>query len=180
MTTTEPRTTVDVRPIAGALGAEVHGIDLKEPLTDERRALLQTLLLEHLVLFFPGQHLDPEQHRSFASQWGEMENHPYLRKVEGYPEVVELSSENGFVADDWHTDVTFSDRPPIMSILNHVVTPEVGGDTMWTNQYAVYESFSQPMRDLGAQAAEILLARLTGQRPASRTLPHQLVVRDSA
>jgi taurine dioxygenase len=171
MTTTEPRTTVDVRRIAGALGAEVHGIDLKAPLTDERRALIESLLLEHLVLFFPGQHLDPAQHRAFASQWGEMENHPFLRKVEGYPEIVELSSEQGFVADDWHTDVTFSDRPPIMSILNHVVTPEVGGDTMWTNQYAVYESFSQPMRDLLDGLTCINTARIYGNPQTRATHP---------
>lgn len=148
MTTTDARPALDVRRIAGALGAEVHGIDLSRPLDVTGRRALEDLLLEHLVLFFPGQHLTPTQHRDFAAQWGEMEIHPYLRKVEGFPEIVELSSTNGMVADEWHTDVTFSARPPVMSILNHVETPEVGGDTMWSNQYAVYESLSAPMREL--------------------------------
>jgi len=167
MTTTPNRIDLDVRRLAGALGAEVHGIDLTVPLDDDGRAAIEALLLEHLVLFFPAQYLTPVQHRSFAAGWGEMEIHPYLRKVEGFPEIVELSSEIGMVADDWHTDVTFSARPPIMSILNHVETPPVGGDTMWTNQYAVYESLSAPMRDLLDGLTCIHTAR-TYSDPATR------------
>ncbi len=167
MTTIDHPLALDVRRVAGALGAEVNGIDLSTPLTEAGRATIESLLLEHLVLFFPGQHLSPDQHRAYASQWGEMEIHQYLRKVEGFPEIVELSSANGMVADDWHTDVTFSSRPPIMSILNHVETPEVGGDTMWTNQYAVYESLSAPMRELLDGLTCIHTARTFGD-PASR------------
>ena len=95
MTTTPNRIDLDVRRLAGALGAEVHGIDLTVPLDDDGRAAIEALLLEHLVLFFPAQYLTPVQHRSFAAGWGEMEIHPYLRKVEGFPEIVELSSEVG-------------------------------------------------------------------------------------
>jgi len=167
MTTTNHRISLDVRRLAGALGAEVRGIDLSVPIDDEQRAAIETLLLEHLVLFFPAQHLTPTQHRAFASGWGEMEIHPYLRKVEGFPEIVELSSAIGMVADDWHTDVTFSARPPIMSILNHVETPAVGGDTMWTNQYAVYDSLSAPMRELLDGLTCIHTAR-TYNDPATR------------
>ena len=177
MTATESRLSLDVRRIAGALGAEVRGIDLSVPLDDTARETIQALLLEHLVLFFPGQNLTPGRHRDFAAQWGEMEIHPYLRKVEGFPEIVELSSAHGMVADDWHTDVTFSPRPPIMSILNHVETPDVGGDTMWTNQYAVYESLSAPMRDLLDGLTCINTARTYGEpqtraeHPAVRVHP---------
>jgi taurine dioxygenase len=171
MTTTEARPTLDVRRLAGALGAEVRGIDLGQPLTDFAQAALEALLLEHLVLFFPDQHLSPAQHRDFAAHWGEMEIHPYLQKVEGFPEVVELSSERGFVADEWHTDVTFSERPPIMSILNHVETPEFGGDTLWSNQYAVYESLSQPMRDLLEGLTCINTARVFGDPKSRATHP---------
>ncbi len=177
MTTTESRLSLDVRRVAGSLGAEVRGIDLSVPLDNTALATIQALLLEHLVLFFPEQHLDPTRHRAFAAQWGEMEIHPFLRKVEGFPEIVELSSANGMVADDWHTDVTFSARPPIMSILNHIETPEVGGDTMWTNQYAVYESFSAPMRELLDGLTCINTARTYGEpqtraeHPAVRVHP---------
>ena len=179
MTTTEQpssaqpqrRVALDVRRVAGALGAEVRGLDLRQPLTAELGETLEALLLDYLVLFFPEQHLDPAAHRAFAANWGEMEVHPFLTKVDGFPEVVELSSEHGMVADEWHTDVTFSPRPPIMSILNHVVTPEVGGDTMWSNQYAVYESLSAPMRDLLDGLSVISTARTFGRPEVRATHP---------
>ncbi len=178
MTATESRPRLEVRRLAGALGAEVRGVDLANPLDAAALAEIEALLLEHLVLFLPDQHLAPEQHRAFASQWGEMEVHPYLPKVDGFPEIVELSSVRGMVADDWHTDVTFSARPPIMSILNHVETPAVGGDTMWTNQYAVYESLSAPMRELLDGLTCIHTARTysdpgtRAEHPAVRVHPH--------
>lgn len=174
MTTTEPAVNLDIRPVAGALGAEVHGIELDRPLTDAAQAAIHAALLEHLVIFFPGQHLDPEQHRAFASRWGEMEIHPYLAKVDGFPEVIEL---RGAVADMWHTDVTFSDRPPVMSILNMMVAPPVGGDTMWSNQYAAYEALSQPLREMLDGLTALHTARTYGQpenraeHPAVRVHP---------
>jgi taurine dioxygenase len=78
------------------LGAEVHGLDLRRALTEDELAAIRAALLDHLVLFFPDQHLDPEQHRAFASRWGEMEIHPFIPKVEGYPEVVELRASRGY------------------------------------------------------------------------------------
>jgi taurine dioxygenase len=177
MTVAHPRTELDIRPIAGALGAEVRGIDLRPPVTDEARAAITAALLDHLVLFFPDQHLDPTAHRAFAEPWGEMEIHPFLPKVEGHPEIVRLSSENGQVADQWHTDVTFSDRPPVMSILNMVTNPPLGGDTMWSNQYKAYEALSAPMRDLLDGLTAIHTARTYGQpevraeHPAVRVHP---------
>jgi taurine dioxygenase len=131
-------------------------------------------LLEHLVIFFPDQQLDPEQHRAFASTWGEMEIHPYLSKVDGIPEVIVLE---GAVADMWHTDVTFSDRPPVMSILNMVAAAPVGGDTMWSNQYAAYEALSAPVRELLDGLTALHTARTYGQpenqaeHPAVRVHP---------
>jgi taurine dioxygenase len=162
MTVTDSPVTLDVQPVAGALGAEVRGIDLAEPLSDAARAAIRAALLEHLVLFFPEQDLSPESHRRFAARWGEMEIHPYLRQVEGFPEVVELAADRGYVADEWHTDVTFSAHPPIMSILNMVTTPRVGGDTMWSNQYKVYAALSAPMRDLVDGLTAIHTARNYG------------------
>jgi taurine dioxygenase len=145
------------------LGAEIHGVDLRAAATDALLADIKSALLEHLVLFFPGQHLDPAQHRDFAARWGEMEIHPFIPKVDGYPEVVELRASGGYVADVWHTDVTFSDRPPVMSILNMVTSPPVGGDTMWTNLYAAYEALSTPLRELVDGLTAIHTARTYGQ-----------------
>jgi taurine dioxygenase len=173
----QPSTTLDVSPIAGALGAEVRGIDLGRPLSDGEHESIRQALLDNLVLFFPGQSLDPARHREFASRWGEMEIHPFIPKVHDFPEVVELRASRGYVADVWHTDVTFSDRPPVMSILNMVTSPPVGGDTMWSNLYAAYDALSAPMRELLDGLTAVHTARVYGspetraEHPAVRVHP---------
>lgn len=137
-----------VRPISGALGAEIHGLSLAE-LDDAGFEQLRALLRAHLVVFLPDQHLTADQHRDLGRRFGEVEIHPFIRKLdEEHPEVVVLESERGMIADVWHTDVTFNDQPPLFSILNMQVVPAVGGDTMWSNQALVFESLSAPMREL--------------------------------
>jgi taurine dioxygenase len=139
---------VDARPISGALGAEVHGVDL-EHLTDDVFEQVYALLLEHLVLFFPdAAGLTPEAHKAFGRRLGELEVHPFLPTLPGHEEIVVLDSDQGAKADVWHTDVTFSQRPPIASILQIVLCPPWGGDTMWSNQYLAFEALSEPMREL--------------------------------
>ena len=140
---------ITVTPSAGTLGAEIGGLRLNA-LDDVQFAAIQRLLDEYLVLFFPAQHLTPNEHRAFASRFGEMEIHPFIPKLdaEEFPEIVQLKASAGSVADVWHTDVTFSDSPPICSVLHMAQLPERGGDTMWNNQYAVYEALSEPMRDM--------------------------------
>lgn len=150
MTITDRFVDFDIRPLAGALGAEVRGIDLAEldDLGDKGFAAIQQALIDHLVLFFPGQQLTPDRHRDFAARFGEMEIHPFIPKLddERYREIVVLKSSQGAIADVWHTDVTFSATPPICSVLHMETLPAIGGDTMWTNQYLAYESLSAPMR----------------------------------
>ncbi|MFJ1765704.1 TauD/TfdA dioxygenase family protein [Amycolatopsis sp. NPDC088138] len=138
----------DVRPISGALGAEVRGVPLAE-LSDAAFAEVRDLLLTHLVLFFPdAAGLDPEAHKAFGRRFGELEVHPFLPKLPGHDELVVLDSDQGARADVWHTDVTFSPSPPIASVLQLVECPPAGGDTMWSNQYLAYEALSAPVRDL--------------------------------
>lgn len=177
MTATEPTVDLEIRRLAGALGAEVRGIDLKEPLSDAGFAAIRAALLEHLVLFFPDQHLTPQQHRDFASRWGEMEIHPYLEKVEGFPEIVVI---RGALADMWHTDVTFSERPPVMSILNMVQAAPFGGDTMWSNQYAAYDTLSAGLRatleSLRAVHEGTTLASSAGLTHEAVTSVHPVVI----
>jgi taurine dioxygenase len=148
MTTTAAPSTLTVEPITGALGAEVRGVRLAE-LDDAGFRAINELLLEHLVLFFPEQHLTPDEHRTFAIRFGEPEIHPFIPKLDDdHQEIVVLDSDKGAKADVWHTDVTFSPSPPKCSVLKMVTSPPFGGDTMWTNQHLVYESLSSPLRDL--------------------------------
>lgn len=137
-----------ITPSAGALGAEVRGVSLGD-IDDEMFAHLEGLLSERLVLFFPAQHLAPDQHRAFAARFGEMEIHPFIPKLDvDHPEIAVLRSSQGGIADVWHTDVTWAASPPLCSVLHVQLLPEHGGDTMWSNQHLVYEALSAPMRDM--------------------------------
>jgi alpha-ketoglutarate-dependent taurine dioxygenase len=141
-------TTLEVQPLSGTLGAEVTGVDLAD-VDDAMWDAVRRAWLEHLVLFFPGQHLAPDSHVALGRRLGEPEVHPYIPKLDdAHPEIVVLDSERGGKADTWHTDVTFSPTPPMASILQVNVSPARGGDTIWTNQYLVYEELSSPLRDL--------------------------------
>jgi taurine dioxygenase len=167
----------DVKPMAGALGAEVRGIRLGH-LGDAEWSALRALWLEHLVLFFPDQHLSHDEHVALGKRFGEIEIHPFIPKVsDAFPEIVVLDSDKGARADVWHTDVTFSPTPPMCSILNMVVCPERGGDTVWTNQYLAYETLSTPMRELVDgltavhHAAPFGRPEVTAEHPAVRVHP---------
>jgi taurine dioxygenase len=154
--------TLDVRPVSGALGAEVRGVRLGH-LDDQELAAVRAVLLEHLVLFFPDQHLEPDEHIAFASWWGELEVHPFIPKLDPeHQQIVVLDGDKGGRADVWHTDVTFRADPPICSILQMNVCPSAGGDTMFTNQYRVYESLSEPIQELCRGLTAIHSARPFG------------------
>jgi taurine dioxygenase len=141
---------LDVRPLTGALGAEIRGVDLRS--LDERTwATIHRLWLEYLVVFFPDQQLQPEDHIALGRRFGEIEIHPFLPKLaDEYPEIIVLDTMGGGVADAevWHTDVTFSPTPPMASILRMDLCANKGGDTIFTNQHLAYETLSAPVRDL--------------------------------
>lgn len=168
--------TMKVERRAGTIGAVVTGVDLSS-LDDPTFERIREAWYEHLVLFFPEQHLEPAAHRDFASRFGELEVHPLTEKLEGVPEVTLLHSDRGGRADVWHTDVTFSESPPIAAILQQISGPPVGGDTMWANQYLAYEGLSTPMRafldDLTAIHVSFDRTRtdLTAERPVVITHP---------
>jgi len=137
-----------VKRLAGALGAEVWGIDIAAAESADIDAIRQ-LLLEHLVLFFPGQHPDVETHVAFGRHFGKLEGHPNLKNPHTqHPELFELAATSGGVADEWHTDITFREEPALMSILHMVKCPATGGDTLWTSLYAAYDELSAPLKEL--------------------------------
>lgn len=144
----EPKTAVNVQRLSPALGAEVTGLDLATA-GDAEVATITSMLLEHKVLFFPGQNLSLDDHVGLARQFGPLESHPNLKNPNlDHPEIFELAASAGGVADEWHTDLTFMESPSVMSVLNMVACPEVGGDTMWTNLALAYEALSPPMQQL--------------------------------
>lgn len=137
-----------VTRLAGSLGAEITGIKLSQVTAQEIRAI-EGLLIEHLVLFFPEQHLTQDEHVKFGRFFGDLEGHPHLKNpFTRHPELFELAATQGGVADEWHTDITFRPEPALMSILHMIKCPPMGGDTLWASLYAAYDDLSPPMKAL--------------------------------
>lgn len=139
---------IRVNPIAGALGAEIEGVDMGAPLGNQVFQEVHDALMAHQVIFFRDQDITPAQHVAFARQFGELHVHPYAPSHRDHPEVLILKSSkaNRSAANAWHSDVTFQEEPPLGSILLAREVPEHGGDTMWANMYDAYEALSAPMK----------------------------------
>ena len=163
MTLTEPQpttTALDVRPLSGTIGSEIRGLDLRH-LDDVAVAEIRRIWLDCKVVFFPDQHLSPDEHIAFAARFGEpTEGHPVIPGIADHPEVFEIDyttsrelyAAYGDVATyergiAWHTDVTFVRRPPLGSILRAVVVPESGGDTLFSDQEAALDRLSPGLQE---------------------------------
>jgi len=141
---------LDVRPITASVGAEVSGVDLREPLDGETRDAILNALVTHHVIFFRDQDITPEQQVAFAKQFGPISFPPFAPKYGTNPEyiVLDQTSPAGEGADAWHSDNSFMAEPPMGSVLRAVQIPEVGGDTCFANMVAAYEALSEPIRRL--------------------------------
>ena len=142
---------IEVSPIAGALGAEVTGIDLAKELTDEQVLTIRRAWLEHLVLFFRDQELSEDQYLAFAHRIGRPVRYPFVPSIESHPEIIEvlkLEHERVNFGGMWHTDTTYLDEPPMATMLLARQIPPFGGDTLFANQYLAYEGLSKGMRHL--------------------------------
>src|SRR3954471_12942297 len=160
---------IAVAPLTTVLGAEVRGVDLASPLDDSTIAAIRTALLEHKVLLFRKQSLDPTTQARLASRFGELTPaHPVEPSVEGHPEILSLDSDDGARADVWHSDLTFQDRPPLGAMLHAVVVPDVGGDTIWADMTAAYESLSPTLRTFLADLTATHSAEKAGGYFAAR------------
>ena len=135
--------------ITPAIGAEISGVDLGKPLTDAVADGLYRALLDHQVIFLRGTDITPEAHMALAESFGQIdEPHPLYPHVEGFERIVKLENDSGAPPDtnSWHTDLTFKAQQPFASILVARVVPEVGGDTMWSSNYAAYDRLPDGMK----------------------------------
>lgn len=136
--------TIEVEPITANIGAIVHGVDLREPLSGDQRAELRDALLRHLVLIVRDQDLTDEQHIAAASAFGVPNVFPVTRArgLDQPLEWIEDNPDSPPKTDLWHTDAAFLAEPPEIAMLNMRMSPPVGGDTMWSNLYAAHDSLS--------------------------------------
>ena len=186
---------LEAKPVAGSLGAEIHGVNVAAPLADAVISEIRQALLDHLVIFFRDQKLTPREQLAFASRFGEPMEYPQLK---GLPEcpmitpVLKLAHEQTNFGGVWHSDTTYLTQPPMASMLYAVEIPPYGGDTIFANQYEAYETLSEGLRKVldgltgvntstkadasktreeRLKSAGVEMKALTGEHPAVRTHP---------
>lgn len=144
----------EIRPIAGALGAELHGVDLADDLSVATVQTIRQALLDHLVIFFRDQDLPPDRFLALARCFGRAIEYPFLKGIDGFPEIITVSKlpeETVNFGGVWHSDTTYLPEPPMATLLIAREVPEAGGDTLFANQYLAYDRLSDGMRALLAQ-----------------------------
>ena len=139
---------MEVRRIAGALGAEILGVDLSKDFPEKE---IRAAFLEHQVIFFRNQQLDPAQFMAFARTMGTPVEYPFVKGIEGFPQVIEvkkLEHEKHNFGGIWHSDTAYLQQPPMGSMLLAREIPPYGGDTEFASQYLAYEALSDGMKRL--------------------------------
>ena len=141
--------TLEVVPLADAIGAEIRGVDLASELSDATVAAIRQAWLDHAVVFFRDEDLGPDQFLAFARRIGDPVEYPFVRGIDGYPEVIavdKLPPETVNFGGIWHSDTTYLARPPMGTMLLAREVPPTGGDTLFASMYAAYETLSSGMR----------------------------------
>lgn len=142
-------TNLDIRPIAGRIGAEIAGVTLTADLPEPTVAAIEDALHRYKVIFFRDQtHLDDASQEAFAARLGEPAAHPTVPVAKGSTYLLELDSHRGGRANAWHTDITFLPAYPKASILRAVVSTASGGDTVWANTAEAYEHLPEHLKAL--------------------------------
>ncbi len=142
---------LSIIPIAGALGAEIGGVDLSQPLTEPLVGSLRQALLDHKVIFFRDQEITPAQHVAFARRFGDLVIYPLVTGLDGFPEiapVIKLEHETVNFGGLWHSDTTYLEEPPMGAVLVARELPPVGGDTLFANMALAYETLSTGMKEM--------------------------------
>lgn len=157
-------------PVTGIFGAEISDVDLTN-LDDETTAEIRAALLRYSVVFFHGQNFTPESQSAFARRFGTLNRHPYVKGIEGYPEVFRIVKEPAdrhHFGNGWHTDLAYTDTPAMATMLYGMEVPEAGGDTMFASQYAAYEMLTDGMKEMIAGRRAVYTNAHTYGKDANR------------
>jgi alpha-ketoglutarate-dependent taurine dioxygenase len=172
-----------VRPLTGALGAQLSGVDLSKPLSAAAQEEIRRALYDHLVIYFHDQPgFTRERHLELARMFGALQRIPHIFSVDGYPDVQIVRREPGesrrYVGEGFHADSTFMTTPPTTVTMHCIEAPEVGGDTVFANLQLAYETLSPGMQKLlGGLRAVHSASRLFGSQGAD---PSQVMMKKMA
>ena len=169
---------LSIEPVAGALGAEISGVDLARPLSEDTIAAIRRAWLDHLVIFFREQPLSPTQFLAFARCFGEPIEYPFVKGLDDHPEIIpvlKLEHERVNFGGVWHSDTAYLDVPPMASMLVAREIPPYGGDTLFANMYLAYEALSDGLK---AMLEGLLAINDSAKADASRTREDRM--KDSA
>ena len=172
----------DIRPLTNHVGAEALNYDVTQ-LDDDALHLLERTLYDRTMLVIRNQSLNPDAQLAFTRRWGPVYITPYVKKLDGYPEVLAVVNwgKAKTVTEAWHSDATFQPEPPGVAILAAQVLPKAGGDTMFANCYAAYDALSPAMKKLLAGLhcihVDTVLAKFAGVTDANATPQSHPVLR---
>ena len=164
--------TLSTEPLAGALGATIHGVDLSRPLDDPTFAAIRAALLDYGVVFFRDQTLKPTHQLAFAKRFGAIHLHPHVNGLPDMPEIMEVlkteTDTHNFGAG-WHTDQMFLPEPAMATCLYALEVPDAGGDTLFACLRTAYRSLSHGMQTLarGLRTVNLSVAGQLTQRGAT-------------
>ena len=140
----KPNSTMTVRRLTGNIGAQISGIELKDPICEAHAAELRDLLAWYQVIFCPAQHLNLQQQKTLTTVFGPALRLPYVAAMDAEPEIIRVyksaAEKGGVFGGDWHSDFSFLDQPPSGSVLNAHTLPPCGGDTLWASQAAAWDA----------------------------------------
>ncbi|MEY2396934.1 MAG: taurine dioxygenase [Actinomycetota bacterium] len=142
---------ITATPVAGAIGAEISGVDLANDLSDVTVKSIREAWLEYGVVFFRDQQLTAEQFLAFARSIGELARYPFVPGIDGYPDIIavtKLAHETVNFGGIWHSDTAYLDEPPMATMLLAREVPPGGGDTLFASQCAAYDELSDGMKQL--------------------------------
>ncbi|HJM90762.1 MAG: TauD/TfdA family dioxygenase [Alphaproteobacteria bacterium] len=142
---------LDVEPLAGAMGAVIHGVDLTAELSNQAFDEIHQAFLEYKAVFFHSQDLDPHQQIAFARRFGPMTIYPFMEGLPEAPEAFEILKTETDVRNfggGWHSDMSFTTKPPLGTMLYALEMPDAGGDTMFANTALAYDALSGGMKDM--------------------------------
>tara|TARA_Y100001934_G_scaffold222915_1_gene266189 strand:- start:102 stop:1079 length:978 start_codon:yes stop_codon:yes gene_type:complete len=146
---TDRSNVIEVVRIGRNLGAEICNLDLSQPLTENEFAVVHRAFLEHEVLVLRNQNIEAQNQLAFGRLFGELSIHPFSPNLDGMPELIVLDNHRDNpprLTDQWHSDETFREAPPMATILRSTITPSLGGDTMFASMSAAYEGLSDEMQ----------------------------------